>query len=264
MNIAFLASQHEDAQTALRRLSHRYGNARPGEAEVMVPLGGDGFMLESFHKYRNLGKPFYGMNRGSLGFIMNDFNESNLPARLDQAKACTLYPLRMRVTTIDGEAHEALAFNEVSVWRETRQAAKIRIWVDGVMRLRELVCDGILVSTPAGSTAYNLSAHGPIIPLEAGVLAITPISAFRPRHWRGALLRHSAKVGLEVLESAKRPASAVADFTEIRDVHLIDIAEAREAGITVLFDPGQTLDERIIKEQFTSDSESKYSVDSEF
>lgn len=264
MEIAFLASSHEDAQTALRRLSHQFGNAKPENAEFIVPLGGDGFMLESFHKYRALGKPFYGMNRGSLGFIMNDFNEDNLPVRLSNAKPCTLFPLRMRVTTINGQVHEALAFNEVSVWRETRQAAKIRIWIDGVMRLEELVCDGILVSTPAGSTAYNLSAHGPIIPLEAGVLAITPISAFRPRHWRGALLRHSVKVGLEVLESAKRPASAVADFTEVRDVHLIDIAEAREAGIIILFDPGQTLDERIIKEQFTSDSDSKYSVDSQF
>jgi NAD+ kinase len=248
--LAFVATNNDVAQDALKRLSHHFGNMPPALADVIVALGGDGFMLETLHAYRELGKPFYGMNRGSLGFLLNEFGEEDLLPRLDRATSVDLHPLRMIATSVDGTTTEALAINEVSLLRETRQAAKLAIQVDGVLRLQELVCDGILVSTPAGSTAYNLSAHGPIVPLDAGVLAMTPISAFRPRRWRGALLSHSASVRLTVLDSGKRPVSAVADYTEVRDVQTVDIQEDRSVAMTLLFDPEHNLEERILKEQF--------------
>ncbi len=218
---------------------------------MVVALGGDGFMLETLHRFLNRDVPVYGMNCGSVGFMMNGFSEDDLPGRLARAQATELYPLRMAATTRAGAVEQALAFNEVSLLRQLRQAAKIRISVDARVRLEELICDGVLVSTPAGSTAYNLSAHGPIVPLSANLLPLTPISAFRPRRWRGALLPASAQVLFEVLETEKRPVAAVADFTEVRDVVSVAVREDRDTAARVLFDPDQGLSERIIVEQFT-------------
>ncbi len=248
--IAFIASPHEEAQQALVRLKDRYGNVEPAEADVVVALGGDGLMLQTLHAQLGSGKPIFGMNRGSVGFLMNDYKEDDLPARIEAAEDTKIHPLRMRVEDVNGEAHEALAINEVSMLRETYQAAKLRIVIDGKTRMEELVCDGLLVATPAGSTAYNLSAHGPILPLGAQLLALTPISAFRPRRWRGALLRHSAKVSIEVLEPSKRPVSAVADHQEFRRVRTAEIEEAADRSLHMLFDKDRNLDERIIAEQF--------------
>jgi NAD+ kinase len=248
--IAFLAADIPPARDALARLAERYGNADPAAAEVIVPLGGDGFMLETLHRFMDGGIPVYGMNRGSVGFLMNNYGENGLRERLESAMAVTLHPLRMTATTVDGKTHEAVAINEVSLLRESRQAAKIRIKIDGVTRLDELFCDGVLLSTPAGSTAYNLSAHGPIIPLGTELLALTPISAFRPRRWRGALLPARAEVTFQCLETDKRPVSAVADFTEIRDVSEVAVREDRNHSLTLLFDPEHNLEERVIREQF--------------
>ena len=250
--IGFVASPVELAQEALARLVARWGDCPLDQAAAIVCLGGDGFMLETLH--RNLGRsvPVYGMNCGSVGFLMNGFSEDDLPARLARAQVAVLYPLRMHAVTETGRVEEALALNEVSLLRQLRQAAKIRISVDGRVRLPELICDGVLVSTPAGSTAYNLSAHGPIVPLSANLLPLTPISAFRPRRWRGALLPSSAEVLFEVLETDKRPVAAVADFTEVRDVLSVAVSEDRAVAANVLFDPDQGLSERIIAEQFTA------------
>ncbi len=250
--LAFLASETEKAKDALRRLVARYGNVPIEEADAIVPLGGDGFMLESLHRYMGLKKPIYGMQRGSIGFLMNEYREERLPRRVALAQGYKLHPLRMKVLTLSGNRIQALAINEVSLLRETRQSAKLGIDVDGVTRLDELICDGILVSTPAGSTAYNLSAHGPIVPLGSGVLALTPICPFRPRRWRGALLPQSAKVKFRILEAEKRPVSAVADYTEARDVVEVEVAEDRKVSLTLLFDPEHNLEERILKEQFRS------------
>jgi NAD+ kinase len=250
MRIAFLAAQTEAAQTARERLIALYGDAPPAEAEFLVALGGDGMMLETQHRFLGRNPPIYGMNRGSVGFLMNGYREEDLPARLAAAQAARVHPLRMRAHSATG-THAALAINEVSLLRETRQAAKLRILVDGKERLSELICDGILVSTPAGSTAYNLSAHGPIVPLDANLLPLTPISAFRPRRWRGALLPSTARVVFEVLEGEKRPVSATADYTEVRDVRRVEVREDRSITMTMLFDPDHNLSERIIAEQFT-------------
>lgn len=251
--IAFAAAPTALAEASRARLIGRYGNQEFAHAEVIVCLGGDGFMLETLHLLlqEHAGTPVYGMNCGSVGFLMNEFAEDDLPARLCRAQAAILHPLRMHVRTVQGEAEEALALNEVSLLRQLRQAAKIRITIDGRVRLPELICDGVLVSTPAGSTAYNLSAHGPIVPLSANLLPLTPISAFRPRRWRGALLPSTAEVLFEVLEHEKRPVAAVADFTEVRDVASVAVSEDRSVTTTVLFDPDQGLSERIIAEQFT-------------
>ncbi len=249
--IAFLAAENPAAQAKRERLAARYGNAPLSEAEVVVALGGDGFMLETLHKLLGRNLPVYGMNCGSVGFLMNAYNEEDLPRRIAQAQAAELHPLRMHVVTMGGAVEEALAFNEVSLLRELRQAAKLRISVDGRVRLPELICDGVLVSTPAGSTAYNLSAYGPIVPLSADLLPITPISPFRPRRWRGALLPGNADVLIEVLEPEKRPVAAVADFTEVRDVVSVAIHQDKTITVRVLFDPDQALSERIIAEQFT-------------
>jgi NAD+ kinase len=255
--IAFVNAPTELAADSRARLVARYGDCPLPEAGCVVALGGDGFMLETLHRVlgrRGLrrGIPVYGMNCGSVGFLMNPFGEDDLPKRLIAAQAAVLHPLRMRATTMSDAVEEALALNEVSLLRQLRQAAKIRITVDGRVRLEELICDGILVSTPAGSTAYNLSAHGPIVPLSANLLPLTPISAFRPRRWRGALLPSSAEVLFEVLETDKRPVAAVADFTEVRDVVSVAVSEDRAVEVTVLFDPDQGLSERIITEQFTA------------
>jgi NAD+ kinase len=248
--LAIVAADTAEALAAQARLVARWGQHPPAEADAIVALGGDGFLLETLHRCVERGRPIFGMNCGSVGFLLNDFHEEDLPERVAAARTVLLHPLRMRATTADGTVHEALGINEVSVLRQTRQTAKLRITIDGIERMSELICDGAIVSTPAGSTAYNLSAHGPIIPLGAGILALTPISAFRPRRWRGALLPHKAKMVLDILEVTKRPVSAVADSTEVRDVIRVEIAEARDVSLTLLFDPGKTLEERILKEQF--------------
>jgi NAD+ kinase len=249
--IAFVASSAEPAQQAHARLTARYGDCAPEQAMVVVALGGDGLMLETQHRLLGQNVPVYGMNRGSVGFLMNHYREDALPEHLAAAQAAVLHPLRMAAEDAAGSLAEALAINEVSLLRETRQAAKIRILVDGKERLAELVCDGVLVSTPAGSTAYNLSAHGPIVPLGANLLPLTPISAFRPRRWRGALLPADAQVVFEILEPEKRPVAAVADYTEVRDVRRVAVREDRNLSLTLLFDPDHGLSERIIAEQFT-------------
>ena len=233
MKIAFTASSRPEAQEGLVRLAKRYGEVPVSEADVIVALGGDGFMLECFHDHMSSGLPVYGMNRGSVGFLMNDYSEVGLVERISAAEHAVIHPLRMTATDVEGQTHVALAINEVSLLRQTRQAAKLRISIDGKLRLGELACDGALVSTPAGSTAYNLSAHGPIIPLDAKVLALTPISAF------------------EVLEAAKRPVSAVADNFEVRDVMDVQIAEDRDVALHMLFDEGRSLEERVMAEQFS-------------
>lgn len=245
----FTASDAADAQSALKSIRRKYDDVGADKADVIVALGGDGFMLQTLHHFIGHGKPIYGMNLGSVGFLMNEFREAGLGARLEAAESAQVHPLRMRAHTAS-HVKEALAFNEVSLLRQTRQAAKIRIVVDDKVRIGELICDGILVSTPAGSTAYNLSAHGPILPIDAALLALTPISAFRPRRWRGALLPHRARVRFEILEAAKRPISAVADDLEVRDVVAVDVAEDRTIAMTMLFDAGHSLDERILAEQF--------------
>ena len=249
--ISFLASSAALAQDARSNLARRYGDVAPDDAQTIVALGGDGFMLETLHRFLDRNVAVYGMNCGSVGFLMNEFSDIGLPARLGRAQAAALHPLHMTATTRDGRQHEALALNEVSLLRQLRQAAKIRIMIDGQVRLTELVCDGVLLATPAGSTAYNLSAHGPIVPLSANLLPLTPISAFRPRRWRGALLPSTAQVLFEVLEADKRPVAAVADFTEVRDVVAVSVREDRSRAAMILFDPGQGLSERIIVEQFT-------------
>ena len=249
--IAFVAAPTAIATEARQSLIGRYGECSLSQAAVVVALGGDGSMLETIHQVLALEVPVYGMNRGSVGFLMNAYSEDDLPARLSRAQAAELHPLRMRAITSSGAIQEALAFNEVSLLRQLRQASKIRILIDGRVRLAELSCDGVLISTPAGSTAYNLSAHGPIVPLSANLLPLTPISAFRPRRWRGALLPSSAEVLFEALETDKRPTAAVADFTEVRDIVSVAVSEDRSVTVTVLFDPDQGLSERIIAEQFT-------------
>jgi NAD+ kinase len=251
--ISFAAAPTQLASDSRARLMQRYGNEEFDQAEVIVCLGGDGFLLEMLHRLLAVGSraPVYGMNCGSVGFLMNDYAEDHLEERLSRAQGAILHPLRMRAVRATGAVEEALALNEVSLLRQLRQAAKIRIAIDGRVRLAELICDGVLVSTPAGSTAYNLSAHGPIVPLSANLLPLTPISAFRPRRWRGALLPSTADVLFEVLEREKRPVAAVADFTEVRDVASVAVSEDRSVVTTVLFDPGQGLSERILAEQFT-------------
>ena len=250
--IAFLASEAEAAQQALHELRKRYGTTRPEGASVIVPLGGDGFMLETLHRFVTQGVPIFGMHRGSVGFLMNSYRVDDLPERIAAAQPVELHPLAMAAIREDGTTGQAIAFNEVSLLRESRQAAKLRVSVDDIVRLEELMADGILLCTPLGSTAYNLSAHGPIIPLGAGVLGLTPISAFRPRRWRGALVPHGARVKIEALEPDKRPVSAVADFTEVRDVVAVEIHENRDIAMTLLFDHEANLEERVLKEQFLS------------
>lgn len=249
--IAFVAAQTEIAIAARIRLVALYGDTAPEDADIIVALGGDGLMLECLHKVLGSPKPVYGMNCGSVGFMMNEFSEANLPERIAAAQPSTLFPLRMHAVTASGVVEEALAVNDVFLFRQLRQAAKIRITVDHRERLSELICDGVLISTPAGSTAYNLSAHGPIIPLTANLLPLTPISAFRPRRWRGALLPATVEVLFEILEPDKRPVAAVADFTEVRNVVSVAVSEDQSVSATVLFDPDRALSERIITEQFT-------------
>ena len=238
-SIAFVAARQPEAREAAKRLKARYAHVTPKRADVVVALGGDGFMLRTLHRFMDGDVPIYGMNRGSIGFLMNAYDEDGLPERLARADAVELHPLRMSAIDHRGKEHQALAINEVSLLRQSRLAAKLRIQVDGVVRLEEVICDGALVATPAGSTAYNRSAHGPIVPIGAPLLALTPISAFRPRHWRGAILPNTTRVVIEVLEPAKRPVSATADFTEIRDVTRVEVREDATASLHLLFDPEQ-------------------------
>ena len=250
LKLAFVASDRPEAQESRALLAARYGEAPEAEAQVVVALGGDGFMLEVLHRNLVSRRPIYGMNRGSVGFLMNDYHEDDLAERIEAAEQAVIHPLSMSATDVEGTRHQALAINDVSLLRSTRQAAKLRILIDGRPRLEELICDGVLVSTPAGSTAYNLSAHGPIIPIDAQVLAVTPISAFRPRRWRGALISHRARVTFEVLEADKRPVSAVADNVEVRDVVEVSVTEDRSIALAVLFDAGHSLEEQMLAEQF--------------
>jgi NAD+ kinase len=251
ISISFSASRRPEAQEALQRLTHKYGQVAEEDAEVIVALGGDGAMLDAMRRRFGDRKPVYGMNRGTVGFLMNDFEEDDLYQRINRAEKATVMPLRMVATDIHGEPHERLAINEVSLFRQTAQSAKLRIRVDGRERMSELTCDGIMVATPAGSTAYNLSAHGPILPIGANLLALTPVSAFRPRRWRGALLRHDAKVDFDIVEPDRRPVAAGADNQEVRDIAHITVTEDRSKPLTMLFDPGHALDERILREQFS-------------
>ncbi|MBL8542967.1 MAG: NAD kinase [Hyphomonadaceae bacterium] len=251
MNIAFTASARPEAQEALIRLRHRYGDVGEELADVIVALGGDGHMLDTLRKRLKDRKPVYGMHRGTIGFLMNDYAEEGLPERLARAEPVTIHPLVTRCETVKGAIIEERAFNEVSLLRQTAQTAKIRILIDGAERMPELVCDGVMVATPAGSTAYNFSAHGPILPIDSRLLALTPISAFRPRRWRGAILPHRAHVRLEVIEPQRRSVSASADNLETRDVAAVEIEEDGDATLTLLFDPGHALDERIVREQFS-------------
>ncbi|NQY14195.1 MAG: NAD kinase [Henriciella sp.] len=248
--IAFSASKRPEAQEALRRLVQKYGQYDEDKADVIVALGGDGAMLDAMRRRFDDHKPVYGMNRGTVGFLMNEYDEDDLIARIDRAERATVNPLRMTVTDVHDQSFERLAINEVSLLRQTAQTAKLRIIVDGKERLAALSCDGIMVATPAGSTAYNLSAHGPILPIGANLLALTPVSAFRPRRWRGALLRHDARVDIDIMAPERRPVAAAADNQEVRDVTRVSIHADRSQHLTMLFDPGHALDERILREQF--------------
>jgi len=248
--IGFMASNTAEANKALKNLNKIYGNTDLKAADIIVALGGDGFMLEALHKFLPEAKPVFGMHRGSVGFLMNEYNEDNLLERVSKAQKVDLNPLKMKTVNSKGEIHYALAINEVSLLRETRQAAKIQIYINEQCRLDELICDGILISTPAGSTAYNLSVDGPVLPVGANLLAITAISAFRPRRWRGAIVPNNSLIKLKIMEPNKRPISAVADRTEIREVVEVTIEEEKNKAITILFDPEHNLEERIIREQF--------------
>jgi NAD+ kinase len=248
--IAIVSSGSPEAETAAAALAQRYGDVPLGDADAVVALGGDGLMLQTMHQLMGSGKPIYGMNRGSVGFLMNDYRPKGLTSRLAAAERSIVHPLLMTAVDLKGRTHKAKAINEVHLLRQSYQAAKLRIHVDGKPRLEELIADGILLATPAGSTAYNLSANGPILPLNAPLLALTPISPFRPRRWSGALLPDRATVTIEVLEAEKRPVAAVADHTEIRSVRSVEIALDRSTDIVILHDPGHSLDERILREQF--------------
>ena len=248
--IAFLASDTPDAQSAGKRLCERYGARDPDSADVIVALGGDGFMLATQHRFMNSGVPVYGMNKGTVGFLMNEFSEEDLPQRLAASTQRIIRPLDMEARDAAGETHKAKAINEVSLLRQSYQAASLGIRIDGRTRLDPLICDGVLVATPAGSTAYNLSAHGPILPLDAPLLALTPVSPFRPRRWRGALLSNQAEVRFDILEPDKRPVNAVADHSEVRSVVSVSVAESHEQTLRILFDASHSWNERILAEQF--------------
>ncbi len=248
--LAFVSSDAAEAEAAARRLIEIYGTVPPGDADAIVVLGGDGMMLQTFHRHMSEGIPIYGMNCGSVGFLLNEYREEDLIERLATAEISVLHPLRMRAFCEDGSEHDALAINEVSVFRQSYQAAKLRISVDSTLRMEELICDGVLVATPAGSTAYNLSAHGPILPINAHLLALTPISPFRPRRWRGALLPNEAQVRIQALEPDKRPVAAVADHTEFPGVVDVQVREDTTIELLIMFDADHALGERILAEQF--------------
>lgn len=249
--IAFVASPTEIAQSALTELSAIYGNCPLDEAEVVVALGGDGFMLQTLHNTMNSGRRVYGMNRGSVGFLMNEYRVDDLPERVEKAVENKFHPLRMSVLDASGATSTALAINEVSLFRQSYQAAKLQVEIDGKVRLSELICDGLLAATPVGSTAYNLSAHGPILPLEAPLIALTPVSAYRPRRWRGALLPDKVEIDIHVLEPEKRPVNAVADNTEVKSVIRVRIGQSDDVTARILSDPDRPWSDRILAEQFS-------------
>jgi NAD+ kinase len=248
--MAFVASEVPEATEAQASLIKRYGETDPAEADVIVALGGDGFMLQTLHRFINDKIPIYGMNRGSVGFLMNDYKEDDLIERLSAAETSRIHPLAMIATDANGKAHKSLAINEISLFRQRYQAAKLQVAIDDKVRLEELICDGILVSTPAGSTAYNLSAHGPILPIKSALLAVTPISPFRPRRWRGAIVPSKVRISISVLEHEKRPVSAVADHFETRNVIKVDVEQARAIELFMMFDREHGLEERVLAEQF--------------
>lgn len=251
MMMHFISSETPEALAAAERMRKRYGRFDSDRSDVLVALGGDGLMLQTLHRAMKLGVPVYGMNFGSVGFMMNPFSDDALEDRIAAAQRTLIYPLAMEAVDISGRRHTALALNEVSLFRSTYQAAKLQISVDGAVRMEELICDGAILSTPAGSTAYNLSAHGPILPIDAPLLALTPISPFRPRRWRGAILSNNAVVTFVTREAAKRPVSAVADNREFQSVAEVTVREDRSQGVTLLFDPGTGLEERVLAEQFS-------------
>lgn len=249
--VGFVAADFPEAAAAYTALTEQYDHVSPDRADVIVALGGDGFMIETLHRFMKRGVPIYGMNRGTVGFLLNQYRAEGLPERIAAAETTTLHPLRMVATSADGRTVNGLAINEVSLLRETRFAAHLKIAVDDRVRLEELVCDGVMIATPAGSTAYNLSAHGPILPLGSRLQALTPICAFRPRRWRGALLPESATVVIDIRDYSRRPVSATADYTEVRDVTRVEISQDTSTKLSLLFDPEHNLEERIISEQFT-------------
>jgi len=248
--LSFLSGRQPDAEIATERLRARYGHHECADADIIVAVGGDGFMLEVLRQQMQGGKPVYGLNRGTVGFLMNSYDEEGLVTRIENAEPAILHPLSMTAQCADGSSVTEMAINEISLYRQTRQSAKLRISVNGKVRMDTLICDGAMIATPAGSTAYNLSAHGPILPLNAQMLALTPISAFRPRRWKGALLPHDAEVRFDVADPEHRPVSAVADNVETRNVTRVDAHADQSIALDVLFDEGQSLDERILREQF--------------
>ena len=246
----FLASSNNEAIEQKKVLEEQYGTNSLDNADVIVVLGGDGFMLEAIKSHMSHNLPLFGLNYGSIGFLMNASNKDDLIKRINLSQSIVIAPLSMKVKSFDGNSHEAIAINEVSLLRETHQASKIKISIDDNVRLEELICDGILISTPSGSTAYNLSAHGPILPINADVLALTPISAFRPRRWKGAILNNRSEVRFEVIDGKKRPVSAVADSTEFRDIESVTVKQDNKNSIQLLFDEQHSFEERILNEQF--------------
>lgn len=250
LRLAFFASKRPEAQDALPELIRRYGQVSESDADVIVAIGGDGAMLDTLRRRFDDNKAVYGMHRGTVGFLMNDYSLDGLVERINAAERASIIPLRMIATDVNGQQHRALAINEVSLLRQTAQSARLKITVDDKIRMEELTCDGVMVATPAGSTAYNLSAHGPILPIGANLLALTPVSAFRPRRWKGALLRHDATVDIDVIAPDRRPVAAAADNQEVRNIVHVQVRESRDRRLTMLFDPGHALDERILREQF--------------
>lgn len=251
MRIHFFSNQTLESQLAFKALCERYGQVSMDEANIIVALGGDGTLLAALRASQATGQPVYGMNRGSIGFLMNDFDVDGLMSHLDQSEKVTIHPLVMSAIDLENRVHEAIGFNEVSLLRQLRLAAKMRILIDGIIRIEELICDGIIVATPAGSTAYNLSAHGPIIPLSSDILAITPISPFRPRRWHGALLPACSQIRFEIIDPEHRQVSATADDFEVRNIISVDVMVSKEISRELMFNSGHSLDERIMKEQFT-------------
>lgn len=249
--IACIYSGSEESRKAFDQIKERYPLVKKEEADVLVALGGDGFLLHTFHAYPDLNKPIFAMNRGTLGFLLNEYSPENLVERVESAISETIYPIKMEAYTIHGEKSEMLAYNEVSVIRHSAQSANVSIEINGDMALEKLSCDGLLVATPAGSTAYNLSAHGPVIPLHSELLALTPVSAFRPRRWRGALLPNTAEILIRNLDPKKRPISAAADSREVNEIEYVKVYQEKKFGKSLLFDKNQSLNERILREQFS-------------
>ena len=252
MKFYFSNSKSKEAIETREYLVSKYGQNQPEDADIIVPIGGDGFMLKNLHDFHQLNKPFFGINCGSVGFLMNAKNDEDLKILVKQSHETILYPLKMNATDSNNKSFTSIAFNEVSMMRQTHQASKIKIKINEIERIKELVCDGVLVATAAGSTAYNLSAHGSIIPLNSNLLALTPISAFRPRRWRGALLQHNTNIKFEVIDNINRPVSVTADHSEFRNIVKVDIISSQKSSCKILLDSKHSMEERVLKEQFYS------------